>query len=127
MNRDGWLVAVWSLLILLLVVPWSGFADHSHWQRVAWLPFAAPADVPGDAARNFLLYVPWGYFLARAKQWSRSLAVVGALALTLSLSTEATQLYSHGRFPSATDVVCNTLGALAGALIVRRRRSAHGV
>ena len=35
--------------------------------------------------------------------------------------TEASQSYSHGRFPSATDVTCNLFGAFAGAGYARRK------
>ena len=34
---------------------------------------------------------------------------------TLALATEASQLFSHGRFPSVTDLTCNVLGAWLGA------------
>jgi VanZ family protein len=37
-----------------------------------------------------------------------------AAATGLSLVTEATQVYSHSRVPSMTDVVCNAAGAWVG-------------
>lgn len=44
------------------------------------------------------------------------------MALFVSLLCEWAQVYSHGRFPSATDVTCNVGGAaLASAAYLRRR------
>jgi glycopeptide antibiotics resistance protein len=36
------------------------------------------------------------------------------------VSVEALQIYSHERFPSTTDVVCNVAGAVAAAVMARR-------
>lgn len=40
------------------------------------------------------------------------------MAFVMSLLGEWSQVYSHSRFPSATDVVCNVIGAVAAALAV---------
>ena len=60
--------------------------------------------------------------------------VAGALVVTclgvsraparyrLALTTEATQVFSHGRFPSMTDVVMNSIGAGLGAMGSAGRR-----
>jgi len=118
--RQGWWpLALWTGLIVLLVAPWTMYVNHTHWQRVAWIPFSPPIRIR-DIALNLLLYVPWGYFGARAMRSGRVWIVV-ALAAVLSLATEASQLYSHGRFPSATDLTCNILGACAGAMYERSR------
>ena len=115
---------MWTALILLLVLPWASFQNHTHWQRVAWIPFVSPPVKVRDVVVNVLLYVPWGYFClryitgARRRSW-----IVVVLAAMLSLSSEAAQLYSHGRFPSATDAVCNVLGAFVGARYARRKSS----
>ena len=45
-----------------------------------------------------------------------------AIAAGLSAVAETVQLYSRHRFPSTTDLVFNTAGAAAGALLWRRRR-----
>ena len=119
MRQGWWPFALWTGLIVLLVAPWTMYVNHTHWQRVAWIPFAPPIKIR-DIVVNLLLYVPWGYFGARAMR-SGSLWIVVALAAVLSLVTEASQLYSHGRFPSATDLTCNILGACAGAIYERSR------
>jgi len=112
----------WVTVIVLAVVPWSSWQDHSHWPRVGWIPFASPPIRARDIVVNTLLYVPFGLFCRRA--WGRPLALswgwIAALAFLLSLATEATQIYSHGRFPSATDVTTNVAGALLGGWIARR-------
>ena len=119
--RQGWWpLALWTGLILLVVLPWTTFQNHTHWPRVQWIPFVTPPVKLRDIAVNLLLYAPWGYFGARAMR-SRRVWIVVALAAVLSLVTEASQLYSHGRFPSATDLTCNILGACAGAMYERSR------
>jgi VanZ family protein len=51
----------------------------------------------------------------------RRVWIVVALAAMLSLVTETSQLYSHGRIPSGSDLTCNILGAFAGAMYERSR------
>lgn len=122
MTRGRWPLVLCTALIVVAVVPWTSYQNHSHWQRVGWIPFASPEVRLRDIVVNVLLYAPWGYVCARS---SRALAgrvwVVIALAAALSITTEASQLYSHGRFPSATDVASNMFGAYAGAMLARRR------
>ena len=122
MNRRRWPFWLWTGLILLLVLPWTSFQSHTHWQRVAWIPFVSPP--VRDVVANVLLYVPWGYLFVRQMPYARRhIWIVVMLAAVLSFSTEASQLYSHGRFPSATDLICNIFGALAGATYARSRSS----
>jgi VanZ family protein len=82
---------------------------------VAWVPFGNPPLRTGDIVRNTVLYLPLGVLLGGDR---RAWQVAGA-ALALSAVTEFTQVFSHGRVPSATDVTTNVLGALAG-LAARR-------
>ena len=121
MTRERSYFALWTGLILLLVVPWLTFKDHSHWQRVGWIPFFSSEVKIRDIIANVLLYVPWGFFWVRQRHDPvRHVWAVVVLAAVLSIGTEVTQVYSHGRFPSATDVVCNLVGAYAGAEYARR-------
>jgi glycopeptide antibiotics resistance protein len=110
----------WIALTVAVVVPWGDFQGHTHWRKVAWIPFVSPPVRMTDVVGNVLLYVPFGYgyrrlFRNRSTIWPGML-----LAATLSLATEATQLYSHWRFPSATDVSANLLGALCGLYVGQR-------
>jgi glycopeptide antibiotics resistance protein len=102
---------VWVLVIVGIVVPWYAWQDHAHWMNVVWRPFGDSPLRPLDAALNVLLYTPLGWSLKRSG-W-RAWAIVAA-ATGLSLVTEATQVYSHSRVPSMTDVVCNAAGAWVG-------------
>ena len=72
-----------------------------------------------DILLNVALYVPFGYWLTR---WAgrRRAGLAVASAGVLSLVTEWTQLYSHSRFPSLTDVTCNVFGALVGVWIAQQ-------
>ncbi len=116
------LFLVWILVILLAVVPWSQFQNHPHWARVVWIPSVSAPALLVDILQNTLLYLPFGYLHAR--QRSRPpLWQTAVLALGLSLATEFTQVFSHGRFPSATDVTCNLVGALWGSRWGRSVRS----
>jgi glycopeptide antibiotics resistance protein len=121
-NRGSWGFWLWTGLILLLVLPWTTFQNHTHWQRVAWIPFVSPPVRLRDVVANVLLYAPWGYLFTRQMPHAmRRIWIVVLFSTVLSLSTEASQLYSHGRFPSATDLICNIFGAVAGATFARRR------
>ena len=102
-------------MILLLVVPWFSWQTHPHWDRVQWTLFLAPVKTR-DIVANVLLYLPFGYWANR--QWPSNVWRVVGLAFALSLATEVTQVYSHGRFPSVRDVVCNAFGGWLGTGIV---------
>jgi glycopeptide antibiotics resistance protein len=113
------LFSAWILIIIAVVVPWRQFTDHSHWIRIEWLPFVDGPIRIRDIVANTLLYLPFGY-------WHRKLGSPTVLrtvlyALALSTGTECTQVFSHGRFPSSEDVLCNTAGAAWGFLWARRR------
>jgi glycopeptide antibiotics resistance protein len=105
---------VWILFIVAIVVPWSNLQDHTHWGKVAWIPFVSPPIKLTDIIDNALLYVPLGYWYRRLFRGPVALCLGVALAAMLSVSTEASQLFSHWRFPSATDVTMNLLGACGG-------------
>ena len=113
-------LGVWTLVVFAAVVPWMGWTDHAHWDRIEWVPFAR-FQRPRDILLNLLLYVPVGWFVAEAeKPFRRTVAWAGTYGLILSAATEFTQVFSHGRFPTTSDVLVNTLGALAGAWIFSR-------
>jgi glycopeptide antibiotics resistance protein len=107
---------VWSAVILAATVPWTDPVGHTHWQKVQWIPFRSPPIKLFDVVVNVALYLPFGYqfvraFPSRARAWQAA-----ALAAVLSLFVEWTQLYSHSRFPSLQDVLCNAFGSWVGAL-----------
>ena len=108
--------------VVLAVVPWGDFQGHTHWQKVGWIPFVSPPVRLSDILANVFLFIPFGAAVrVNTPGWGRRALVATTLAAaTLSFCGEAAQLYSHARFPSATDLVCNTFGAFLGATLVRQ-------
>ena len=115
--------AVWSAVILAATVPWTDLVGHTHWRKVQWVPFKSPPVKAFDIAVNVLLYVPLGYAWGRASPLRARLWHAAALAFVLSFAVEWSQLYSHSRFPSVQDVLCNVCGALIGGWLAARGRS----
>ncbi len=101
-------------MIAAAVVPWLDFQNHTHWSRVQWIPFVTPPIKTVDIIVNVVLYLPYGFLFPWRSSSRRSLVAAVATATALSLFTEWTQLYSHSRFPSTTDVTCNAVGAGIG-------------
>ena len=108
--------------IIAATFPWD-LQDHAHWSKVAWTPFATGIVRPLDLFANVLLYVPLGYLLATRGGRPRILQA-GFGALLLASLTEFAQVWSHSRFPSATDITMNVLGAVAGAAVAYRHQLA---
>ena len=100
-------------LILLADVPWTTIQWHPHWDRVGWIPFVSPPVRAVDIAVNVALFVPFGFYAGRA---NAPLAASMIAATLLSFACELLQVYSHGRFPSATDLTCNVIGAAIGTI-----------
>jgi glycopeptide antibiotics resistance protein len=110
-----------GVLTVSVAWPWGDLTDHTHWAKVGWVPFvSAPVRIL-DTALNLVLFVPLGAACALAAR--RPVLVAGLVAFGLSLGVEGAQLFSHGRFPSATDLTCNTLGALLAARVIQRGKS----
>src|SRR5438874_12873027 len=107
--------AVWMAVIASATVPWTDFVGHSHWQKVQWIPFRSPPVRPLDIIGNIALYVPLGYLFVRSATRRGRVWHAVALAAVVSFAVEWSQVYSHMRFPSAQDVVCNVCGAWVGA------------
>lgn len=73
----------------------------------------------GDAILNILLFVPLGIVIA----WGgRPIIVAGVSALVLASLVEIAQTVLPGRDPALSDIILNTAGAVAGAVVARRRR-----
>ena len=108
----GWWIA-WLLLALFIVAGSSGTWAPS--EPGIWAPLLV---TPGDAARNVLVYVPFGVIamFALRRSDARGVARVTAIAVLFSVTTEALQLYTIDRVASVTDVVWAAAGPLVGAL-----------
>ena len=113
----------WVGFILLCVMPWLDLQDHAHWNRVLWVPFVSPPVRVVDVLVNTALYVPFGYWFLEASTRRRRTWQVLALAAALSAGTEWSQVYSHSRYPSMTDLTCNVVGAWYGARWAARSKA----
>lgn len=103
----------------MITFPRSEFVGHAHWDRVEWVPFKDRVRLI-DACLNVLLYVPGGLLAVRTLQW-RLGPILGA-GFVLSVSAEALQVWSHGRMPTAADILTNLSGLALGAFLARRLR-----
>ena len=116
----GRVALVVSLLAGLAVdYPWGDWVGHTHWAKVGWIPFYSWPVRPFDILQNLLLFSPVGVSSALAIR-RRPVLVAALLTLPVAFAGEATQLYSHGRFPSATDLVNNVAGAALAAYVCAR-------
>lgn len=73
-----------------------------------------------DALANVILFIPLGAALALLPLRPARIVTV---AFLLSAAVETAQLVVPGRDPSPPDVLFNSLGALAGATLAKRRRA----
>jgi glycopeptide antibiotics resistance protein len=109
------LLLLWISVLALVLLPWYSLQSHSHWYKVAWIPFVSPPVRAFDIVANVLLFVPYGWLVRRSTASSRRAWTRGfASAALISLAAELAQVYSHSRFPSATDFTCNLIGTGAG-------------
>src|SRR5262245_50812077 len=116
MTRDRVPLWLWWIpLVWVMSFPWVGFTPHPQWSRVHPIPFTDPADRSRDVVANIALFVPFGYSYARRGAWWKAIVV----AALVSVTAEATQLFSTDRFPSATDVSAGLIGAALGAVATR--------
>lgn len=109
-----WLWKLWLALWALIAMPWATFDGVARWERVIWSPVTAVR--PRDAILNLLFCIPFGFCGAKSG-WSFGAVVLAGAGL--SMSTEFLQVFSAGRWPSASDVVMNVSGFALGAYLVR--------
>jgi len=120
-------------ILLILIAALTAYATlypMEGWRDPGVSPFAyLSASWPRHITRfdwvvNVLGYMPLGFFAVAALQprvhgiLAFAIATTAAMALTLIL--EALQSYLPARFPSNLDVLCNLLGAAAGAAVAVR-------
>ena len=102
-----------------MVLPLSDFQGHAHWASVTWVPFLGPVDNLRDVVLNVMVFAPFGFLFAQGRPAIRLFALLGGLgaAVLLSAAGECYQVFCHNRFPSATDVASNSLGASCGFVL----------
>jgi glycopeptide antibiotics resistance protein len=105
---------VWCILWAWIALPWRSFSPVPSFRRVALIP-----SFTGSIRSQFLnvlAFVPLGIIGARLG-WRPTGVVL--LAAGVSAASEVLQLFSTRRYPSTTDVILNTAGALIGYMLVR--------
>jgi glycopeptide antibiotics resistance protein len=123
----GRLLAALALVLLATTWPISDFQDHPHWFRVEWLPFSQ-YQRPFDVVANVLLFVPFGAAAAAGATEPRRARLAMYAGLAVALAVELSQVYTHNRIATTTDVITNTAGAWLGArwAVQRARARARG-
>jgi VanZ family protein len=101
-----------AAIALVTTWPWT-YQDHAHWQAVEWVPFTRYVR-PWDWLANVGLFVPLGAAYAWGGPARRVREAVW-LGLACSLAAELGQVFMHGRAPTVSDVVANTLGVWLGS------------
>lgn len=117
-------VVVFCALAVIAVAdfPFNDAQSHPHWERVRWLPaYVSPAIHLRDVVGNLGLGVPAG--LSFAALYAASPAAAGLAVAPVALLAEWSQVYSHSRYPTASDVALNVAGAaIAAAMLAARLR-----
>jgi VanZ family protein len=112
--------------VYVLLVVYASLYPLEGWRVHGLSPFAyldaPPSYVTGfDLAANVLGYVPYGFLGVAAAQprlgRGAGCALVAASGALLSLILEAAQSYLPTRVAASLDVLANTSGAVAGALL----------
>jgi VanZ family protein len=116
----GVAVAASIAVITIGVLPWGDFQGHTHWPKVGWIPFVSdPVPIRlRDVVINVMLFTPLGASIASRSTRQRAFTHAAVAGAGISFAAEWAQLYSHTRFPSATDLVANIAGALVGASLL---------
>jgi hypothetical protein len=106
-------LAASTVAIFMSDFPWGDFQHHAHWRNVRWIPFVTPPVHAFDVAQNIVLFLPFGVFGRLIDEDGGCLRVC-LVGFALAVTMELTQVFSHSRIASATDVSCNVAGAVLG-------------
>ncbi len=118
--RAAWAIfAVGSLAILYLTLKPLDFRFQALTLSQYLSRFVLPPSSPLDFPNNIFLFMPFGFGLAalldRCQGSPRRLwPIVGVCGFLLTWLVESLQLFLTGRVSSVSDLLSNTLGALAG-------------
>ena len=112
-------IVVIVVAILLVTLSSSGGGDGGGVSGSFSFSFDLGRRGVGDAILNFLLFVPLGIAVA----WNgRPVSTAGLSGLVLASLVEILQTVLPGRDPALSDIILNTAGAMAGAVVAARRR-----
>jgi glycopeptide antibiotics resistance protein len=115
------LCASLAAIFAITLVPAHGANDRQLVPLIRIVRGLTPPVDPGVATNvvgNIFLFLPLGAALCLLGLRRRAIALT---AFCLSAAIEITQLFIPGRTTSTDDVLCNTLGAVVGFLLVSRR------
>jgi VanZ family protein len=128
-----WLLAGYvGVLVLLNWLPFDVRWDLpwalERLGSISWVPLAdyqevSPYQAFDQALHRVLVFMPLGALLASLLNYSRPEALVGVLAALLALAIEIGQAFLPDRYPSVSDVILETAGACAGAIVYRHINS----
>ncbi|MBT2585569.1 VanZ family protein [Arthrobacter sp. ISL-95] len=93
------------------------------WLSVAGIPQDA-AGIAVEFIANIVMFVPFGVFVRLLNPTLWNWWPMTLLAAASSGTIEVVQLLVPGRVTALSDVVANTLGALAGLMVAKRLASA---
>lgn len=122
--RRGWLVAAFFYALLIgygSLFPLSGWTEPVHpWHSTVLSP-AGRRLSSADLIVNVLAYVPLGLSVvlahASGRSASRVLLRATLVGFVLSFGVESLQVYLPSRVSALSDLLTNTLGTFAGALL----------
>jgi glycopeptide antibiotics resistance protein len=117
-----YLAAVLSLTILPITVTYGKYANRMPWDNQLQLVPLLTADF--SFVPNVLMLVPFGMLLPLVSAKASSLTRVTVRTALVSASIEVTQclvyvLFNDARSVDVNDLIANTLGGMAGYLVIR--------
>lgn len=103
------LLYLWLFGWALFGFPWTSFTRTPRFSKASIVPLSRTRR--RDQLLNFVYYVPFG-IIGILAGWS--LPFTASAALGLSAVTELVQIFSTTRYPSSTDLLLNSAGAIVG-------------
>ena len=103
------LLYLWLFGWALFGFPWTSFTTTPRFSKSSLVPLRSTRR--RDQLLNFFYYVPFGV-IGVLSGWS--VPFTAAAAFALSAVTELVQIFSTARYPSSTDLLLNTAGAIVG-------------
>ena len=106
------LLYLWLFGWALFGFPWTSFTATPRWSKASMVPLHGTRR--RDQILNFAYYVPLGA-IGVLSGWS--VPFTTAASIGLSTITELVQIFSTQRYPSVTDLLLNTAGAIVGVAL----------
>ncbi|WP_148267809.1 VanZ family protein [Clostridium sp. SY8519] len=117
-NMIRWLFCIYFTAILLITRVISNYGWHFSFVVFNIRPF--PDGFSGQVLMNLLLFLPFGAllpFVFRKMAWNYGRVLFSGFAVSAAI--ELIQFFFVGRYADITDVMMNTAGTAAGALVYR--------